>query len=636
MATYKTPGVYIEEIPAVGPITGVGTSTAAFIGPALQGPLFLPTKITNWSQFKDNFGGYIAAPRHYLAYAVEGFFKNGGTVAYIVRVGTASRAFLALNDRAAGQALRVEAKEEGPAGNGITVQVQDAQIVTAASVAKPQATVLTAANTSIRVTNALDAATFKPGDTITIHGSAERAVISRIRGDEIFLETNLGASYNAGTVRIANLIPTQQTVRLADASGLEGGSVVRLSQGGTNETRIIERLAGNFVTFSQGLTNTYGMAAGDAAVGLQSFEFNLIVRAPGYPDETFERLAMDSRHSRYFSKIVNSLHVTVRLPDTPSIAPPPNNRPAVVGATNLAGGTADNLAGINAGHYTQGLETLVKVDDVNILCVPDRTDATVQQAMIEHCEAMADRFAILDPWKNAAPFGPGGILDQRRGLESKGGYGAHYYPWLHIADPQSSNSHLLPVPPSGHLAGIFARSDQKRGVHKAPANELINGALQLERVLTDVEQGELNIEGVNVLRLFPNQGRPVVWGARTTAPAAEAPWRYINVRRLLLYIEESIEEGIRWAVFEPNDLGLWQKLKRTIAEFLTRVWRDGALFGATPAEAFYVKCDEELNPSSTRALGQVFVEIGVAPVRPAEFVIIRIGQWEGGSETTEG
>lgn len=635
---YKTPGVYIEELPATGPITGVGTSTAAFIGPALKGPINMPTKITSWSQFKESFGNYITAPRHYMAYGVEGFFKNGGTIVYIVRVGTATRAFFELDDRdtpSPGKTLRVEAKEEGTGGNSITVQVQDAQIVTAASASRATATIANAANNVIKVTNASDATNFRPGDNVTVQGTTERVTISRIRESEIFLESNLSGSYNSGNVRIADLIPGQLTFRIQDGSGLEAGSVIQISQGGTNEYKVIDKLVSSFITLSQGLTNTYTMASADAGVQLQSFEFTLIIRVPSQPDETFEKLSMDSRHSRYFGKIIKSNSVTVSLPSTPSTAIPPNNRPAVLAATNLTSGTADDLGAITASHYQDGIDSLKLVDDVNILCIPDRTDTTVQQAMITHCENMGDRFAILDSSLNATPFGPGSILEQRKRLESKRGYAALYYPWIYIADPQDGNDQTILVSPSGYMAGIYARSDQQRGVHKAPANEIIKGALKLERVLTDAEQGELNIEGVNILRVFPNRVRPTVWGARTTAPAAEAPWRYINVRRLFLYVEESIQEGIQWAVFEPNNMALWEKLKRTISEFLTRVWRSGGIFGATPEEAFYVKCDEELNPSYVRALGQVFLEIGIAPVRPAEFIIIRIGMWEGGSEVTE-
>jgi phage tail sheath protein FI len=190
-------------------------------------------------------------------------------------------------------------------------------------------------------------------------------------------------------------------------------------------------------------------------------------------------------------------------------------------------------------------------------------------------------------------------------------------------------------PPDGHLAGIYARVDGERGVHKAPANETVRGALGLERLVTDTQQDPLNTNGVNVLRAFPGQARPVVWGARTTVRTDITDWRYVNVRRLLCYIEESIQEGLRWAVFEPNDIALWQKLTRTASAFLTGVWRDGALFGATAAEAFSVRCDAALNPPEARALGRLVLEIKVAPVRPAEFIVVRISLWDGGSEASE-
>jgi phage tail sheath protein FI len=220
-------------------------------------------------------------------------------------------------------------------------------------------------------------------------------------------------------------------------------------------------------------------------------------------------------------------------------------------------------------------------------------------------------------------------------VQSARGFAALYYPWVTILDPQSTTGDLLLIPPSGSIAGVYARVDQQRGVHKAPANEIVTTAAGLERVLSEADMGQLNIAAINVIRVFPNRTRPTVWGARTTTDPDQVPWRYVSVRRLFCYVETSIKLNLGWAIFEPNDLGLWQKIIRTISEFLTRVWKSGALFGATAEQAFYVKCDAELNPPSVRALGQVFVEIGMAPVRPAEFVIIRIGIWDDGSEVTE-
>jgi hypothetical protein len=182
------------------------------------------------------------------------------------------------------------------------------------------------------------------------------------------------------------------------------------------------------------------------------------------------------------------------------------------------------------------------------------------------------------------------------------------------------------------MAGIYARSDNERGVHKAPANEVIRGAMALEMQITKGEQDILNPIGVNCIRAFPGRGIRV-WGARTLS--SDASWRYINVRRLFNFVEKSIQTGTQWIVFEPNDADLWARIRRDITAFLSTVWGSGALFGATASEAFYVKCDAENNPAATRDLGQVIIEIGMAPVKPAEFVIFRISQWAGGAETSE-
>jgi phage tail sheath protein FI len=272
------------------------------------------------------------------------------------------------------------------------------------------------------------------------------------------------------------------------------------------------------------------------------------------------------------------------------------------------------------------------VRDVNLVAAPGVTTAGVQQAIINHCERLADRFAVLDTRVGAELFGADSLEAQRAGLDSARGYAALYGPWLRV--PPAGAGPLVLVPPAGHVCGIMARSDDLRGVHKAPANEAVNGAVGLERDVSDTEQGQLNLQGVNLIRVFKPGGRPVLWGARTTSP--DTTWQYVNVRRLFLFLEGSIEAGIRWAVFEPNNLQLWQKLRRTITDFLTRVWKDGALFGAKREEAFYVRIDDALNPFSEQQLGRLYIEIGVRPAYPAEFIVVRIGIWDGGSEVTEG
>jgi phage tail sheath protein FI len=231
--------------------------------------------------------------------------------------------------------------------------------------------------------------------------------------------------------------------------------------------------------------------------------------------------------------------------------------------------------------------------------------------------------AILD-----APPGlnPQDVFDWRMntaGYDSK--FATLYWPWLEVMDPLTSRPML--VPPSGHVAGVWARTDGTRGVHKAPANEVILGINGLGFQITAEEQGNLNSKGINCIRSFPGRGIRI-WGARTLSSDPE--WRYLNVRRLFNYISESIIEGTQWAVFEPNDARLWGSLRISSANFLTRVWRDGALFGGTPEQAFYVKCDSETNPPDVIEAGQVVIEIGIAPVKPAEFVIFRISQFSAG------
>jgi phage tail sheath protein FI len=248
---------------------------------------------------------------------------------------------------------------------------------------------------------------------------------------------------------------------------------------------------------------------------------------------------------------------------------------------------------------------------------------------------MGNRFAILDGAQDADPLKNDGALQtQRGGLSSDSGYGALYWPWIVVDDPAATGTGppLVTVPPSGHIAGIMARTDGQVGVHKAPANETVRGARDLGYSLNDTEQGVLNELSINGIRRFPG-GPALVWGARTLTK--NTAWRYVNVRRLVSYVEASILDGVRWAVFQPNTPALWKALGRSITEFLTRVWQVGALFGQTAAQAFYVKIDEELNPEPVRDLGQVVIEIGLAPVRPAEFVVVRIGLWDGGSQVSE-
>ncbi|GAA4250212.1 phage tail sheath family protein [Dactylosporangium darangshiense] len=304
------------------------------------------------------------------------------------------------------------------------------------------------------------------------------------------------------------------------------------------------------------------------------------------------------------------------------------------------------------GRTRSGLALLEAIDEVAIVAAPGYSDPLSHEDLLKHCELMGDRVAILDPPEEitdverltrvasatpkAKPKANGGdqpapapaTPDDGGQRPRQSDYGTFYLPWLVVRDPISGE--VVPTPPSGHVAGVWARTDTLRGVHKAPANEPVRGAVDLTYRITRAEQELLNPAGVNCIRYFPAEGIRI-WGARTLAAEA-SEWRYLNVRRLFSMLKESIADGTRWIVFEPNDEQLWRSIRRDIGAFLTRVWRDGALMGSTPQQAFFVKCDAETNPPEVRDAGQVVAVIGVAPVKPAEFVVFKLSQSSVGTE----
>ncbi len=299
-----------------------------------------------------------------------------------------------------------------------------------------------------------------------------------------------------------------------------------------------------------------------------------------------------------------------------------------------------------------GLKLLEENDEVSIVAAPGRFDPSSHEALISHCESMGNRFAILDladikntellktveavavpskgKDKDAAAGDAGAKASAAGGARPRvSPYAATYFPWIAVPDALSPTGVLVLTPPSGHIAGVYARTDLERGVHKAPANTSV-GAVNLSYRVTSAEQAGLNQAGINCIRWFTPEGS-TVWGCRTLAELG-SEWTYVNVRRLLIFIEESIKRNMRWAVFEPNDRTLWKSVRSEISRFLTILYRDGALMGATPEEAFFVKCDEETNLPELIDLGQLTTVIGVAPVKPAEFIVFKIGQTLGGAQ----
>jgi uncharacterized protein len=295
-----------------------------------------------------------------------------------------------------------------------------------------------------------------------------------------------------------------------------------------------------------------------------------------------------------------------------------------------------------------GVRGIFEIDEITMLACPDLMRAYeaelldleqvhgIMELMVSLCEGAANgdvpnppnRMVVLDPPPDRRK--PQDVVQWLSAFNRRSMFAALYYPWIKVANPRNSGRPIL-VPPCGHMMGVWGRTDETRGVYKAPANEVPRGVLGLGYEVNFREQELLNPIGINCIRSFPNRGIRI-WGARTLVEPDKTEWRYISVRRLISYIEKSIELGTQWAVFEPNDEDLWMRVKRTISNFLERIWREGALFGSTPEEAFYVKCDAELNTPETMILGRLYVEIGVCPVRPAEFVIFRLTQWSGREE----
>ncbi len=489
---------------------------------------------------------------------------------------------------------------------------------------------------------------------------------------------------------------TSPNLTLRTTVGIEAGSVLEFfTRTGGVETVVFRQKAasvnGNVVGFDAGgLTQ-----AVPATMLVRTVEFQLTVRLirrnpftledQTIAEENFRQLSMDSRHSRYAVRVLGPIFVNdvatprrkdgrtegesglIRVQDvlypnfpTPNAAAeanvaaairrapdlltftPPGGQPRAFGM-QFTGGD-DVIASVNAATYRgdegtnppssrTGIFALKNIDEISIVSVPGQTDQEVQEALINHCELMRYRFAVLD---SGTGLPVANVQDQRGLYDSK--YAALYYPWLQIDDPFPQNPRvrsLVGIPPSGHVMGIYARSDIERGVHKAPANEVVRGIADLEFKLTKEEQDILNPRNINVIRNFRENNRGIrVWGARTIS--SDPDWKYVNVRRLFIFVEHSIDNGTQWVVFEPNSEPLWERVRRAVSSFLNQVWRNGALMGKTAEEAYFVKCDRTTMTQNDIDNGRLVVLVGIAPVKPAEFVIFRIGQKAGGSDLEEG
>ncbi|GAA4525414.1 phage tail sheath family protein [Amycolatopsis samaneae] len=458
-----------------------------------------------------------------------------------------------------------------------------------------------------------------------------------------FHEPTLVTNWNAYTATFGGYVADTYLAQAVYGYFANGGGaayVVRIgstpAEAGTEAAAVPASLGGLQVAALPG-------AGGDVTVEVADAEgenppedrFRLLVKQGGKVVETFDVSTRKNAKNYVVTQVrERSKLITVTEAQSGALARPDNQAlalPAPAPAPRVpARLTAEEYVG-DLDRRT-GLGGLEAIDEVTMVAVPDLMSAhakglidaegvkAVQLAIIAHCEQMGDRVAVLDTPPALTAQQVRKWRQEEAGYDSK--FAALYYPWIKVFDPATGKN--VVVPPSGHVAGVWARSDADRGVHKAPANEVIRGVIDLQTGLTKGEQDLLNPIGVNCVRAFPGRGIRI-WGARTLS--SDPAWRYLNVRRLFNYLEESILLGTQWVVFEPNDDRLWSSIRRNITAFLTEEWRRGALFGRTAEESFYVKCDAETNPAESIDVGQVICEIGVAPVKPAEFVIFRLSQF---------
>lgn len=581
MAEYLSPGVYVEEFDSgVKAMEGVGTSTAGFVGMAQKGPIKgLPVLITSMADYQRRFGGYLSerayGEQRFLPYAVEQFFNNGGSACYVMRV--------------CQEKDDTEQENGGAASAKGELKAGDNSLLT-----------LTAAN---------------PG----AWGNDIRARFTPVFKNRVKI-----AGWTQGE-------EGKYTVKAS--SGFEAGDLVCIQY--TEDEKkflynMVDKAEGENITLKWAVTPP---AKEDTESVLYLMDWGLLVQ-DSTATEQYESVSFNPERNTYVEHALKKSQLITAAASMENLT-----GEMLTGLMQPAGQEVTLEIALSEGRdgtvkpdafdpslyigkdgspdQRTGLTAFKTLSDVSIMAIPGITDDSVQSALVSHCEGLGSRFAILD-----MPFDNKEVSELQAFKESvDSSYAAMYHPWLQCYDPLANRKVFMP--PSGAMAGIYARTDNSRGVHKAPANEVVRGCTDLSVKYNEAEQGKLNPKGINLIRSIPGQGIRV-WGARTCS--SDGNWKYLNVRRLFIFLEESIKANTNWAVFEPNDETLWSRVEGTIRVFLTTQWRNGALAGATADEAFYINIGSSTMTEDDILNGRLICEIGVAPVRPAEFVIFRITQ----------
>jgi phage tail sheath protein FI len=619
MPEYLTPGVYLEETSFRSrSIEGVPTSTFGMAGLTRYGPVPYqlvtpkvtmvnkPVLVTSFTEFERAYGslddvGSGDDTRNYLAYAARAFFDNGGQRLYVSRVFPFMRA----------------------PDESIDIDANFAKLALAGNVATWRARWPGEA-----------------GQTISVSVAFQRSK-----------NIMVGAASPAGTPALKGVSPGAAVEIVADRTQIPKDNVAPAN------IRIVDAGAGGVLGYRKD-GGGIDPVTDDSKLAVCHITLSVTVQMGDTRLDTYAGLELDPAHPRSVYRVLQAEQPTDELsliwldPAQPAVAgqpPPPTPAPLAVLSALLALKTQTFLTGGSDGQALDpaalhgedsdpddpnkaatGLAALGEIDDIATVATPDSvrfdegSQKTAVDNLIEHCEQLRYRIGIVDPPMDRSIST---VREFRSQFDTK--YAALYYPWVEILDPTAKNDPAaapatLQLPPSGFAAGIYARSDINRGVHKAPANEVVLGITKFMQNVTYARQAVLNPEGINALRFFPGRSNRV-WGARTMSSDPE--WKYVNVRRLFIYLEHSIDKSTQWAVFEPNNEALWANIRQTVSDFLLTTWLTGALMGTKPEEAFFVRCDRTTMTQNDLDNGRLICLIGVAPTYPAEFVIFRIGQW---------
>ena len=642
MPTLTYPGVYVEEVSGgVRPLQIASTSTAAFVGLAQMGPDDDVLRVTSWTEFQRNYGTFITDG--YLAHSVFQFFNNGGQQCYIVRVvrTDAATASVTVQNRASApvDGLIISARSKGAWGNYLYLQIENGSLDPGNEF---RISVRRQDNPAVVPPNFQNITPLEVFDNLSPDPTASNYVVNVLQAQSSLIKASTPAantSVQRGVHRggFNPTVPLQNDLSFSINLDGDGPQIVTLPV--SAGTAVLADVASAIQTAVQALTKLKTSTDATAFTGFScaidssgaqprlvltsgttsATSSVLIAPAPANDATGLLRLGPGNGGISENGLAVQrpALAAVVQIGDSAKAAP----------VTDVAAGT-DGKSAISETTFSNAFSRLDRLTDFSLLAVPGEGTTAMMGLGMAYCanRPLQDVFYIGEMASHDDT--PAEAASFRNSLTTANSYGAVYFPWVMALDPTGQSQSPVPLPPSGYVAGLYARIDASRGVWKAPAGveASLNGAVGLTAELNDVEQGTLNPIGVDVIRRFAGAGI-VAFGARTVTSDPE--WLYVPVRRTAIMLRVSIYYGIQWAVFEPNDEPLWAQLRLNIGSFMTTLFRQGAFAGASPSQAFFVKCDAETTTPADQAAGVVNVLVGFAPLRPAEFVVVKISQSAG-------